>query len=144
MSNPKVNLFNLFATDLDKVENGTWVAISPGVSFRLARLNRPEFNAVRNKLMEENSVTFNVLKSTQKHKELEELSSQIFAKVLARAIVKDWKGVTVDGAEVPFTEEACEAILIDPAMVDLVTHIVNLANDRENFRVKGIEEAAKN
>lgn len=144
MSSKGFNLLKTFGTDVDKTDNGAWVAVSEGVSFKLARLNRPEYVAYRTKIQEEHSVELTVLRSTQKYKELEALSAKLYAKVLANTIVKDWEGVTYDGDEIPFTVEACENLLSDPRMVDLVNHLTNLANSRETFRLGEIEDAAKN
>ena len=42
-----LNIFKELAVDLDKVDNGTWVNVTPTIRMRLARLDRPEAVAVR-------------------------------------------------------------------------------------------------
>ena len=104
-----LNIFKELAVDLDKVDNGTWVNVTPTIRMRLARLDRPEAVAVRTRIREEHKVSLDLMKTMNRHEELEELNRKLLGQTLAESIVKDWEGLTINGEDVPFSQETWES-----------------------------------
>ena len=139
-----LNIFKELAVDLDKVDNGTWVNVTPTIRMRLARLDRPEAVAVRTRIREEHKVSLDLMKTMNRHEELEELNRKLLGQTLAESIVKDWEGLTINGEDVPFSQETCENLLCSPQMGELVERILRFSSNWESFRAQEIEAATKN
>jgi len=73
----------------DKLE--AWVAVDgyPGFEVKLAYLSRPEIEKIRKSCT---SVTFN----KRTHLKEEDVDTEAFTKVLVKASVLEWKGLTLD------------------------------------------------
>ncbi|MDI9847373.1 hypothetical protein QM467_04770 [Rhodoblastus sp. 17X3] len=134
-----------FKTDKAKETEGTWVDFG-GFELKLKRAN-PSNKAYAN-LMEKlllkpyaRAVNAGTLDDS--------VSGPIIARILAAAIVTDWRSELgdhliegEDGAAVPFSQDACEKMLAD--LPDLQRHVQAEAARLDNFIAEQREADAKN
>ena len=100
-------------------EEGTWANFM-GAKFLIARHNSDKANQLRSTLTLERweEITANDENANQ-------LARQIGTKVLAEAVLLDWKDVGDKGVEIQYTPEVGYQYLIDPRFRDLVQFIEN-------------------
>lgn len=114
-------------------ENGVWVVFDDDVEVKVARLNNKKARDLR-RTLEKPYRNFSTIP--------DKAAEEILIKVVAQAVIKDWKGVTdEDGAVIPFNAENAIAVLTE--YPDFLNDVVNAAMARETFSVEGVE-AAKN
>lgn len=117
-------------------EEGTWANFM-GAKFLIARHNSDKANQLRSTLTLERweEITANDENANQ-------LARQIGTKVLAEAVLLDWKDVGDKGVEIQYTPEVGYQYLIDPRFRDLVQFIENYSMNRSNYRERAEAEVA--
>lgn len=98
----KTNLDSLFKTDKNLETEGVWFAVSPEVSFLLRRFGGSNIKKVDAASTKYQKPHIRLIQAKALSKEKED---EILAKVFAEACLVDWKGVAVDGQELPCTFE---------------------------------------
>lgn len=131
-----------YKSNADATENGVWFFLDSEQKsgFLIARIGSKAYreSAARHITPHQQAIARGAL-SLEKQEGL-------LAKVLAEAVVLDWKGITdgkaKDGKpkDYPYSKEACEALLIAPEYQDLVRLITEFANQAENYRAEEILE----
>ncbi len=139
------NLFYAFASDLQKENEGSWVPISAEVEVKVARYGNTEFEKVQDEMYKSKKMILEALKAKGDTVGYAQVTTTIFAEVIAKTVLKDWKGVTDEkGEEIPYTVEVGTAYLSDPQMTKFADTIIDLSQNFENYRVKKVETAVKN
>lgn len=122
-----------YKTDKVAEVSGVWVEVDEGVEWRIARLNNEKARELRRSL-EKPYASFSKIPDN--------VSEGILRKVVARAVLLDWKGVTDEaGAAVPYSAEKAEELLTQ--YPDLLNDVVSASMARETFQIEATE-AAKN
>lgn len=138
------NLYELFETDENAVENGQWYHITPDISFKLRRYTsnasinsrRRLLTAVADKYKDDKTgeIPGDKMIELDKHLQIEQMTE---------AIVVDWKGVTDrTGAEVQFSTEAARKLLTD--LPDLRALLSDFAGNIDNYRKAVLEKVEGN
>jgi hypothetical protein len=128
-----MGFLNKYKTDKTAEVAGVWVEIDAGVEWKVARLNNEKARTERRNLEK----PYRNFQTIPDH-----VNEEILRKVVARAVLLDWKGVTGDdGKEIPYTPETAEKLFKE--LPDLLNDVVSLAMARETFQAEGTE-AAKN
>lgn len=98
----KSNLDSLFKSDSNLEKDGVWFKVSEDVSFLIRRFGGSNSQKVKLALAKYHKPKARLI-------ELDQLSIEetavIMAKVFCDACLVDWKGVEIDGQEVPYTFE---------------------------------------
>jgi len=120
-----------FATDKEAEKGGVWFEIGEGGHVKIARLNNPIYRA-------------NFRKKIEPYRQAVEMGTmdddsadKILIQVLAETIVVDWKGLTDEGENVPFTRD--KAIELMTEYPDFRNFIVRNAENMNNFRLSMME-----
>lgn len=127
---------NSLSVDPTSAEEGTWATFM-GAKFLIARHNSDRANQLRSTLTLERWEEI-----TAKDEKADELARQIGTKVLAEAVLLDWKDVGDKGVEIQYTPEVGFQYLIDPRFRDLVQFIENYSMNRSNYRERATAEIA--
>lgn len=128
-----MSFLNKYKTDKRAEVEGVWVEIDNGVSFRIARLNNDKAREMR-RTLEKPYRNFQTIPDSK--------SEEIFRKIVANAVLLDWKGMTDEaGVPISYSPEAVERILKE--YPDLLNDVVMLSAARETFQAESIE-AVKN
>ena len=116
--------------DKKSSEEGTWAEYFGG-KFLIARYNNDKATQLRAKLTLEN---YDKLISGEETSEC--LLNEINAKVMAEAILLDWKDIGEDGKEIAFSPEVAFKFLFDPTLKDFYQFVENYSLNRANYQVK--------
>ena len=121
-----------FKSDIEKVENGTWIDLGDGLHICVARTGNKKSVAMFNKL-------------TKPYRQMIERGTmpddkyrEINVKIVAETILLGWRGLSDKGVEVPYSPEKAAEILSDPAYAGFLKLVQDLAAEEEVFRVEEV------
>jgi len=125
----KTNLDKIFKTDHELESEGIWFEIEKDVAFRIKRFGGVNKNDVAKKLADyQKPYSRQIQMGTMDQGILEEMQLKVFIETS----VVDWKGITVEEKEIPFTRESCLELL--KALPDLTDTLVAYSSDSSNYR----------
>lgn len=116
------------SVDENKID-GTWVNIDERTSLKIGIIGGPYHKRVSRDLVKEHKKVLRTLRLDDHASEVEEIE----VKALSKAILLDWKGLTIDGEEVPYSEEKAYEILKNPRYMVFRSLIEDLGADNANF-----------
>lgn len=139
-----LNLFDIFATDKESEEDGRWIELGMGTSLKLRAFSAKIVTDLRENLMKPYAQLLRV-----GGKIPEDKNEEIGLKVLAGAVIADWKnvrGVNEDGTPadetVPYSADAAYAIM--KALPKFASFVIQFSLESQNFRDEAKEESAGN
>jgi len=123
------NLDKFFKTEKKLESEGVWFDVTETASFKLKRFGGENSTKVK-ALMAKHYKPYARLIENGSMEEKKQL--EITAKIFVESSLCDWKGVEIDGAEVPYSPEAAIKLLMDlPELFDL---LFKNSQDVSNFR----------
>lgn len=134
--------YDTYATDKEREENGTWVTLSDGSRWLLARATSSRAQEARNKAQRPYR---NLIRQNERlGRDLpQEVENEIALETVVQGVVLDWSGVTgPKGEKLNCTENNVRKVLKD--LPDLQFEVLRESNDIENFQRIEQEEAEKN
>ncbi len=137
MSNENLDLFELFSTNRESEEDGVWVNLNAKTGFKIRAFNAKAVSDLREKLMKPFQTMVRAGLSIPDDK-----NEEIGLKVISGAVLAAWKGVTVDGQDVPFSSDAAYTLL--KKLPKLANFIASNAMESQNFREEQKEDNAGN
>ena len=125
----KTNLDHLYKTNSEMEKEGNWFELAEGVALKITRFGG--FNSA------------NIKKALAKYykpyaRQIEmgtlapELEKSIMNKVFVESCVKDWKGIEIEGEQVPFSIEKCVDLF--NSLPDMADTLITYASDYKNFK----------
>ena len=128
------NFLSRYNTDANLEENGVWVDFGDGIEVMVVRTNSKEAQKLKAKLER----PYRKLSQVP-----DDVQEAIYEKMIAQAVIKDWKGVTdAKGKEIPYSGEAALEIL--KKFKDFRDDIIMAASELETFRQIEMEQQEKN
>lgn len=124
------------SVDPVSAEEGTWANFM-GAKFLIARHNSEKASQLRATLTLERWEEI-----TANDENAQKLAHQIGTKVLAEAVLLDWKDVGDKGVEIQYTPEVGYSYLIDPRFRDLAQFVENYSMNRANYQERAEAEIA--
>ena len=124
------------SVDPVSAEEGTWANFM-GAKFLIARHNSEKASQLRATLTLERWEEI-----TANDENAQKLAHQIGTKVLAEAVLLDWKDVGDKGVEIKYTPEVGYSYLIDPRFRDLAQFVENYSMNRANYQERAEAEIA--
>lgn len=125
----KTNLDSMFKTDDALESGGIWFDLTDTTGFLVKRfggLNSPKVKAAMSKYFKPYARQIeNGTMDLKKEKE-------IMYRVFVESCLVDWKGVEIDGQEVPFSTDAALKLLC--RLTDLADTLVEYAQDMKNYK----------
>lgn len=116
-------------TDPEKSLKGTWVDYRGGSRLLVSRSNNEEIEQFKLQKALEHADVFQA-----GGKEAEELAEKVETEALARFVLRDWSGMTIDGEEVEYTPELGMKIFADPHYADFREDVKAISANRGNYR----------
>ena len=120
-----------FGTNPDSVENGVWVPLQRDpesgevlAAVKIARHNNKRYRRHIQEGMSKGRETT--------AKELEDL----LIDGMAQYVIRDWKGITENGEDLPYSVEAAIKILKDPTLGDFRDWVSEESMKMENYKLK--------
>lgn len=129
MGTTALDLFDAFATDTAREEEGSWVDYAPGVSFLIARSNNKGYSRALTKKFERNKLTLET-----KGQAAEDLAENIIVEVMAQHILLGWKG-EFNWKGKPVGEYSVERAKEMLNVKDFRRWVVSKAEDFERFKL---------
>jgi len=118
--------------DLDKTTNGIWEDLDGETSVLIARMYNPKFNKRFQELTE------NYQSGARKRSITPEKAMEILTTCLAETILIGWKGLKLNGQEVPYSVEKAKEILADPQLSTFRQMITEIADNESKYREEEI------
>ena len=125
----KTNLDSIFKTDTTLESDGVWFTISADTSFCLRRFGGNNAKKVQIAMAKHHKPHARLIEANALP--LEEVN-KIMAKVIADSCVVDWKGVVIDGQEVPCNLE--NAVKLFCALPELFNKLFEMISGSESFK----------
>lgn len=133
-----LNLFDIFASDKESEEEGRWIELGMGTSLKLRAFGAKAVVDLRENLMKPFQQLVRV-----GGKIPDEKNEEIGLKVLAGAVIADWKNVkNAEGEVVPYSADEAYAIL--KALPKMASFVIQFSLEGQNFRDESKEDGAGN
>ncbi len=125
-----------YATDKTKEEEGVWEDLGEGARVKVGRMNNKKYTNETDKILRPHR------RSLRRGTLSDEVIENAMLKSMAKFILLDWEGLTLNGEDIEYSYENCLKILTDyPEFRDQITEI---ATSFELFKAEEIKEAEKN
>jgi len=119
-------------------EGGSWMEYDEGVSFLVARKSNSRYKSFISRQYRENERTL----AKEDSKMAEKLSEKVMLEAVAVHLLLDWKGVTLDGKLVKYSEPLAKELMEEHD--DLRADIEKYADNRDNYLLEKDVKDAKN
>ena len=133
------DLLSLYATDVEKEQQGVWTDdLGGGMRLKIARLRNSNFKQLYQKLTKpyERQIRARTLD--------EATENRILNQCLAKTVLLGWENLTYAGQKLEHSLENALSVLSDPRLVDFRDLVVDIASDAQFFRDESLEQAEKN
>lgn len=137
MTDDTLDLFDTFRSNRESEEDGVWMGLYETTDFKVRAFGAKAVLDLREKLMKPFQQMIRVGAKIP-----DEKNEEIGLKVLAGAILVDWKGVKIEGEAVEFSTES--AYMLFKKLPKLANTIAAYAMDAQNFRDALTEDNAGN
>lgn len=132
-----MDIFNEFATDTKKEEEGRWVDYDDKTAFLIARSGNKNFARVFTRAYNQNKSLLNSKNDTAEAK-----ANEVLAEVMAETILLGWKGpVKLKGEELAYSAQNAKKLLV---IKDFRAWVQGHADDFSGFKAAEEAEEAKN
>ncbi len=132
------DLRKLFGTNPEKEVAGVWHKVGTEAKILVARMNNPRATQYRDQLLK--PYARQIRKGTLPDSVQEDIANR----VMARHVLLDWRGLTLDGEEIAYSEEMALTLLGDEEFKDFRDLVIDLATDAAAYKDETDEEAVKN
>lgn len=126
-----------FGTNKSKEEEGTWLDVTDEIRVKIRRYRSRAARDAAKEFAKQYA-------ASGKRKLTPDQETELTTKVMAKAIIVDWEGVTDGDKAIPCTFENKFAILADEEMFDFREFISTAAMERELFAQELDEDAEGN
>ena len=123
-----MDLAKTFRVDETKELDGVWVALGEGAEVKIAKAMNPRFKDLIRAEMGRYK------QAIQAQTLDDETAERVLISVMARTILLDWRGITEEGEEIPYTPEKAEEYLTN--YVDFRDFVTRNSEDQTHFRAK--------
>lgn len=131
-----MDLSKTFGTDKDLEKNGAWIDFGEGLFCLIARSGNPRYN----RKFKEVSAPYK--RAIRLETLADEKAEELMIQVMASTILLDWRGLTDNGVEVPYTPENAKAMLTK--YPDFKDQVKSASDSMEAFKRQEIAETEKN
>ena len=119
---------NRYALDTDKANNGAWIKIDGGGEVLIARMHNRAFKQELKRLQAPYVLPSGKLEIDQ------EVLDELINKAMAKTILLNWRGITYQGEEFPYSAENSLKICTNPKFEQFKNLVVMLSSDLDNYR----------
>jgi hypothetical protein len=120
--------------DEDLRKDGVWVELFPGAKFRIAGAGNAAFQEMWAEL-EEKFLTLG-------RDPTEEEKEEMIIHCLSRTIVLEWKGLTIDGKNLPYNHKNADRILGE--WDEVTKKVLAVAGNQNRYRIKKNKDIEEN
>ena len=137
-----MDITQIFATDKEKEEKGTWIRLSTDLEILVARLDNKHYRRYIAKQLE----AYPTIRGRVQVED--DVVADIVTRACATHILLGWRGNMTetldDGSVVDLTYTSDEAYRMFIAYPDFHDHVIKLAGNMENYREVRIKDAVGN
>lgn len=127
-----------YKTDPQLEEEGKEIRVDETTTITIARFNNPAFRKMQERISEPYQ------KAVGRGKITDEQAGKILSRCMAKHMIKGWTGLTLDGKDIPYSEEKCLELLLDPTLNDFKEQVLLESQRIENYREERLEDDLKN
>lgn len=133
-----LNLFEIFASNKETEEHGRWVELGSGTAFKLRAFGAKAVSDLRDDLMKPYQQLVRVGSKIPEDK-----NEEIGLRVLAGAVIADWKNVkNAAGEVVPYSADEAYAIL--KALPKMASFVIQFSLEAQNYKDEVREDGVGN
>ncbi len=133
-----LDIFELFKSNKTNEEDGVWFNLNDITGFKVRAYGSKAVMELRDALLKPYQV---MMRAGAKIPD--DVNEEIGLKVLAGAVIADWKGVKNADKE-PVAYSADEAFAILKALPKLATTVLQWSTDTQSYQETAVEDGAKN
>lgn len=126
---------NVTSINVDLSVDGVWFNLTPDISFKVAR----DGNPAHERALQSHIKRYRKMDEKGEARQIKQARNEMIAKY----ILKDWKGLKDNGKPLKFSEDVALAILSDPQYETIKTFVVECSLDDAEFE-DDAEETIKN
>jgi hypothetical protein len=127
-----------YKVDPQLEEEGKEIQVDASTMMKIARFNNPAFRKMQERISEPYQ------KAVGRGNISDDSAGRILSRCMAKHIVKGWTGLTLDGVDIPYSEEKCLELFMDPTLKDFKEQVLLESQRIENYREERLEEDLKN
>jgi hypothetical protein len=131
-----MDIFESFATDESKENEGVWTDIGPAAKLKLARSGNRKYARLLSRKVEAAGRTLDL-----KNDQSDDMSDQIMIEVLANTVLLGWDGITYKGQALPYSLDNAKMLL---GVKDFRSLVVKLSSDIDTYKKAKEDAAIKN
>ena len=125
-----------YATDKTAEQEGVWEPLADGIEIKVARIGNPNYQRIWEREIKPYRA------QVDRGLMADEKMTEIIIKVMAEAVLLDWKSIEYGGKKLVYNRD--NAIRILTELPDFRADVMFLANQQASFRADEIEDAEKN
>jgi|TARA_R110000787_G_scaffold36139_1_gene92447 hypothetical protein len=125
-----------YATDTAAEQDGVWEPLADGIEIRVARVGNPNYQRIWEREIKPYRA------QVDRGLMADDKMTEIIIKVMAEAVLLDWKNVEYEGKKLQYNRANALRILTE--LPDFRADVLFLANQQASYRAAEIEEAEKN
>jgi hypothetical protein len=125
------NIYSIFETNEDEEVNGKWFTVVEDFKVKLARAGdaNPEYMRLLVKMQKDNPKN----PITDELAVSDEVQLELIKELYARAVVKDWEGITdKEGNEIPYSVENCMKLFRE--LREFYRFVKTASSDYQNYK----------
>ena len=131
-------LDDLFSSNADAEENGVWIDVTQTIKMKIRAYSAKAVSDLREQLTKPFQT---MLRAGVKIPD--EQDKEIGRKVIAGAVIADWKGITdAEGVEVPYSSS--EALATLTRLPKMLNFVIGISTDAQFYKDALQEDGAKN
>ena len=127
-----------YGTDTAAEMEGVWETLADGMEIKVARVGNENYDRVWERIMRPHKAA---LDRNPSHLG-QQKQTDLLVRVMAEAVLLDWRNIELDGKKLPYNMDNCIKILTD--YKDFRGDVLLIAQQMATFRVDEIEAAEKN
>jgi len=121
-----------YTFDKDAETNGVWFDLGGGAWLKVARAGNDNWQK------EYQKIDRRVRAKLENDNLGQKQADDIISKVIAKSILLDWRGIAIDGEEIPYSVEKAHELLYN--YPDFRGEVMGMARNEERFKKESIED----
>lgn len=128
-----------------KEAEGAWITIDDETSVKVARMFNVNYVAALEKVAKTRNIspanrTSLIMGEARAGEESQE-DKDALTRVIADTILLDWKGLKIDGKDVPYSPEKCFEVLANPDYLEFRRFVLTASDNAEYFRAEEVRKS---
>lgn len=131
--------------DPQKESEGTWIEIDNETSVKVARMFNPNYVSALEKVAKARNISVaqrnSLITGEARGGEESKGDRDALTRIIAETILLDWRGLKINGKEIPYSPDKCFEVLSNPDYLEFRRYILTASDNAENYRAEEVKES---